>query len=475
MARIVVIGGGIAGLTTALLLGRDGHHVTVLERDPAAPVAPRDAFTGWERRGVPQFRLPHVFVPRVCELLDDELPDVNTALVAGGAIRSNRIAALPVAMTGGFRPADRRFDQVTGRRAMVEATIAAIAAREDGLDVRRGAVVGALVPGSARPAGVPHVTGVALATGERVPADLVVDCSGRRSAVPALLASIGATRPVIERGDDGFVYYCRHFRGPSSPALLGPPLQAYDSVSFVTIPGDNGTWSVGLMAATADRWMRRATDPASWSRIVGSYPLVAHWLDGEPITDVQVMAATPDRTTHHLVDERPVATGIVAVGDAAAATSPAFGRGAALAAMQAACLRDVLREVSVREPVELTHRWHDRVGNVVHPFVDDTLAASRHRHAEIEAQLARRPYVTADPAWAFAEALGRAAPHDPELLRAMMAIASVFERGADLARRRDLVRRLDQLTGSPALPGPSRGELEELVAAAGLGSAAAAG
>ena len=49
--------------------------------------------------------------------------------------------------------------------------------------------------------------------------------------------------------------------------------------------------------------------------------------------------------THHLVDERPVATGIIAVGDAAAATSPAFGRGAALAAMQAACLRDVLREV----------------------------------------------------------------------------------------------------------------------------------
>jgi 2-polyprenyl-6-methoxyphenol hydroxylase-like FAD-dependent oxidoreductase len=358
---------------------------------------------------------------------------------------------------------------------MVEATLAAVAAAEDGLDVRRGAAVRALVPGRARPAGVPHITGVALATGERVPADLVVDCSGRRSAVPALLESIGATRPVAERGDDGFVYYCRHFRGPALPALLGPPLQAYDSVSFVTIPGDNGTWSVGLMAATADRWMRRATDPALWTRIVSSYPLLAHWLDGEPITDVQVMAGTPDRMTHHLVDQHPVATGIVAVGDAAAATSPALGRGAALAAMQAACLRDVLREVTAREPVELSHRWHDRVGNVVHPFVIDALAAARHRHAEIEAQLARRPYVTADPGWAFAQALGRAAPHDPELLRAMLGIASVFERGADLARRRDLVRRLDELTDSPALPGPSRDELEDLVAAAGLGSAAAAG
>ena len=32
--RILIIGGGICGLGTALLLGRDGHEVTVLERDP---------------------------------------------------------------------------------------------------------------------------------------------------------------------------------------------------------------------------------------------------------------------------------------------------------------------------------------------------------------------------------------------------------------------------------------------------------
>jgi hypothetical protein len=171
-------------------------------------------------------------------------------------------------------------------------------------------------------------------------------------------------------------------------------------------------------------------------------------------------------------------TGILAVGDAAAATSPAFGRGTALAAMQAVCLRDVLREVSATEPVELAHRWHDRVGNIVLPFVADTLAASRHRHAEIEAQLARRAYATTDAEWAFAQALGRAAPHDPELLRATMAIAAVYERGADIARRRDLVRRLDAHTDSPALPGPSRDELEDLVAAAHgsrAGAAVAAG
>jgi 2-polyprenyl-6-methoxyphenol hydroxylase-like FAD-dependent oxidoreductase len=469
VARIVVIGGGFGGLTTALLLARDGHHVTVLERDAEPPADPRTAFDTWTRRGVPQFRLPHVVMPRVREIFDAELADVNAALMAFGAHRSNRIVELPVEMTGGVRPGDERFDVLTGRRAMVEATIAATAAAEDGIDVRRGVVVRALAPGSGRPAGVPHVTAAVLATGERIPADLVVDCSGRRSTVPAMLEAMGATRPVDELGDPGFVYYCRHFHGAELPALLGPPLQHYDSLSFVTIPGDNHTWSVGVMSTTSDTWMRQAGDPQVWSRILRSYPLLAHWIDAEATTDVQVMARTPDRITRYLVDGRPVATGIVAIGDAAASTSPAYGRGLSFAAMGARCLRDVLREVPTVDAAELSHRWHDRVGNVVHPFVEDTLALARHRHAEIEAQIAGRRHRPSDPGWELGQALVRAAAHDPELLRAMLGVASVLERGADIARCRDLVVRLQAVGNQPGLPGPSRAELE-----ASIGNARAA-
>src|SRR5688572_19791646 len=56
MAEIVVVGAGITGLTSAMLLARDGHHVTVLERDPAPPpVDPAHAWAEWQRRGVNQF------------------------------------------------------------------------------------------------------------------------------------------------------------------------------------------------------------------------------------------------------------------------------------------------------------------------------------------------------------------------------------------------------------------------------------
>ena len=62
--RIVFIGGGIAGLCGAMLLARDGHQVTVLERDAAPAGPPSTAWDGWQRRGVGQFRLPHGFQAR---------------------------------------------------------------------------------------------------------------------------------------------------------------------------------------------------------------------------------------------------------------------------------------------------------------------------------------------------------------------------------------------------------------------------
>ena len=73
MARIVVLGAGICGMATAILLARDGHDVTVLERD-AEPVRDSvdEAWSAWERAGVAQFRQPHFLQARVRHVLDRE-------------------------------------------------------------------------------------------------------------------------------------------------------------------------------------------------------------------------------------------------------------------------------------------------------------------------------------------------------------------------------------------------------------------
>jgi len=60
MARIVVLGGGVCGLATAMMLARDGHDVVVLERDAdPARSSTEAAWDSWERGGIAQFRQPH--------------------------------------------------------------------------------------------------------------------------------------------------------------------------------------------------------------------------------------------------------------------------------------------------------------------------------------------------------------------------------------------------------------------------------
>jgi glycine/D-amino acid oxidase-like deaminating enzyme len=61
MSRIVVCGGSVIGLSTAMMLAIDGHTVTVVESDgSAAPTEPADAWDAWQRTGVSQFRQPQL-------------------------------------------------------------------------------------------------------------------------------------------------------------------------------------------------------------------------------------------------------------------------------------------------------------------------------------------------------------------------------------------------------------------------------
>lgn len=93
---ILLVGGGICGLGTALLLARDGHEVTVLERDAdPVPDSPQDAWESWARKGVPQFRQPHNFMPGLRLLVDAVLPDVQAALGRASAARFDLVHPLP--------------------------------------------------------------------------------------------------------------------------------------------------------------------------------------------------------------------------------------------------------------------------------------------------------------------------------------------------------------------------------------------
>jgi 2-polyprenyl-6-methoxyphenol hydroxylase-like FAD-dependent oxidoreductase len=461
---VLVVGAGVGGLTTAALLAGDGHQVTVVERDPSPPPATaEEAWAAWDRTGVNQFRMLHYFQPRFREVLELELPDVAAALDDVGVARIDILEDIPESMTGGRQPGDERLIALTGRRPVVEAGLAAGVARA-GIDVQRGrAIAGLLVEAGGS---VPQVVGVAFDDGTDRRADLVVDASGRRSALPRWLADAGARPPAEEVEDCGFVYYGRHFRSAdgSLPPAFGPPLQPYGTVSVLALPADHGTWGVGVITSARDAELRGLRDVDRWSAVVRACPLLAHWIDAEPLDDaVAVMAKIEDRHRTFVLDGVPVATGVLAVADAWACTNPSVGRGATIGLLHAVALRDLLRKED--DPAALAVAWHDVTNEVVEPWYRATLAFDRHRLGEVHALLDGTTYETDDPGWEITQAMLAGAAKDPAVLRASIRIGSVLDHPDDVLAEPGLFERIVAAGAGwrdEQLPGPDRATLVAL-------------
>jgi 2-polyprenyl-6-methoxyphenol hydroxylase-like FAD-dependent oxidoreductase len=468
MPRIVVLGGGICGLATAMMLARDGNAVTVLERDPEpAPGSLDEAWESWERRGVAQFRQPHYVHARTRQVLDAELPDVCTALAADGARRYDPLSALPPSITDRTgRPGDERFVTLTARRTTFERVVARAAEAEPGVEVRRGVGVDGVLTGPSAANGVPHVAGVRTSGAEEVHADLVVDAMGRGSKLPAWLRAAGAAPVHEEASDSGFVYYTRFFRG-TLPEVRAPLNTPIGSISILTLPGDRGTWSVTIYGTTGDRPIKGLRHGDRWDAVLASLALHRHWAEGEPVDGVVAMSGIADRYRRLAPDGRPVATGVALVADAAACTNPSLGRGISLGLMHAASLPAVVR-AHAEDPQAFAEAWDARTEEQLTPWYRATVAFDRARHAQVEAILEGRPPQPPDtPAGKATAALMLAVRHDPDVFRGLLDIMSCLALPQEVMARPGFAERVFELAAAhdpPPPPGPDREQLLGLLA-----------
>jgi hypothetical protein len=234
------------------------------------------------------------------------------------------------------------------------------------------------------------------------------------------------------------------------------------------LPADNGTWGMGLVTSGHDAELRAARKEETWTSVIGAYPLIAHWLDGEPISDVEIMAKIEDRHRTFVVDGKPVATGVAPVADSWACTNPSVGRGASIGLIHATALRDLIRRHGLDDPMSFALDWHDTTLETTEPLYRDTLDFDRHRLAQIEAQIAGVPYETDDPAWAIGRTMEAAASSDPDIFRGFVDIASLLARPDEVLSRPGLLDKVISYADVPAepLPGPSRSELLDVVRSA---------
>jgi 2-polyprenyl-6-methoxyphenol hydroxylase-like FAD-dependent oxidoreductase len=353
MSDVIVIGGGAAGLGTALALARDGRAVTVLERDETnLPDSPDAAFRSWARRGAPQLRHSHAFLARLRLLLAARAPDVLAALLEHGASEMRFVDNLPPTMTGFTpQPGDEDLVALACRRVTFDWVLRRAILAEPAVTLVGGTRVEGLLTMPGDKHGQPHVEGVRTAEGD-YRGQLVVDAGGRASSLPAWLEAIGAERPWQEQSDISILYLSRFYRlneakGP--PPVDGVVGGDLGYMKYGVFPGDSGTFSITLAIPTDDPELRGLLRPAAFDALASVLPTTAGWIAGGRAAaldhdggDVAVMAKLRNRLRRVVVDGTPVATGIVSVGDAAVVTNPLYGRGTSLGLVHAYALADLL-------------------------------------------------------------------------------------------------------------------------------------
>jgi 2-polyprenyl-6-methoxyphenol hydroxylase-like FAD-dependent oxidoreductase len=469
MAKAVVIGAGPTGLATAMLLAQRDFEVVVLDRDPAAPDAVDSAWADWARRSVGQFRQVHFLTAGGRRLLEQHLPAVVEEMLAAGAVRFNQIASLGAAM--GLDVADvdlTPFETVTScRRPIMEYGFVRAARATPGVEIRNGVAVKGLQAGPSAVDGVPHVTGVITDRDETVHADVVVDAGGRRSAVGAMVADLGA-RPVEEHAEElGFVYNTRYYRADAVPELRTDALSALGSISILTMPGDRGHWSVTLYHSTNDKAMRRVRDPEVFERVVRAHPLHAHLVDGEAVTEVTPMAATVNTQRSFVIDGQPVATGLVPVGDAWGFTNPSIGRGITLGLMHAVDVAPVVA-AHAGDPATMAKEWERATNERAALWHDATVSFDRIRGPEIEAyrQGLPDPHDPNDISVAGPRAFVSASHYDPQCLAWFGEVASCISLPDQVVAREGVLEKvLEVALSNPPYqpPHPDRATLESLL------------
>jgi len=317
--HVVVVGGGVAGLTATLALARRGHAVTVVERDDTPMPTSADEAFDWNRRGAPQVRHSHAFLARLVGLLRREYPDVYSALLAEGAGEMRFGDDLPPTIEHFERePGDDELVMLACRRTTFEWVLRRAALAEGHVTFRTGvAVDGVLIDQSDR-ASPPRITGVHLADGTGLAADLTVVAAGRRSALDDWLARAGAGLPREEVDDTGIVYFSRFYRlvdGASYPPRAGPIGGDLGYLKYGVFVGDNRTFSVTLATPTDDAELRRLlSDPVRFDACAAALVATAPWLDGRatPLAGhVHVMAGLLNRWREYVVDGVPLVTGMV--------------------------------------------------------------------------------------------------------------------------------------------------------------------
>ncbi len=492
--RIVILGSGISGMCTALALAKRGLNITVLERDTPPPEGDADkAFFEWPRRGASQFRHPHAFLGLMCNLLEENYPDLLEDFYAAGARRLDFREMLSPELQAGYspEPGDEKLWMLLCRRATIETVLRRYVERLPNIQVINGITIDGVVA-EQREGGSLNVRGVRVrrdcveAFGETIEADVLVDASGRTTKFPGYFARLGTEVP--EENDSAeIVYYTRHYQlndGVEEPPRGGKDRSAGDLgyIKFGVFPGDAGSFAIIVCLHNDERKLREAIkDGDTFDAVCRSIPGLAPWLEeGKYEATTHPFGIGDIRAVwrHFVVDGKPLALNYFAVGDAAIRTNPLYGRGCSTSILHAHLLADVLTESD--DPVHRALAFDENTENAIRPIFSTSLAEDkngiRKALASARGELLDKPdSLKRWFATAFGDALAAASRYNLRVTRGVMRTVNLLEKpGAFLEDKKTrlivflyMFRGRKRNASARIVRGPSRTEMLSLIESEG--------
>jgi 2-polyprenyl-6-methoxyphenol hydroxylase-like FAD-dependent oxidoreductase len=439
----VVLGGSIAGLLAARVLADRYASVTLVERDRLPAGAEH-------RRSVPHGHHVHGMLPRGLQILEELLPGFTQRVVSAGGLAGDVLANVRWYLNGRLlRRAETGLTALSASRPLLEAAIRERVRALPNVTVLDGYdVVGLCASAGLERITAATVTGPTGGDIRTVPADLVVDATGRGSRTPRWLAELGYEPPPIDRVVVGLSYSSCLFEEPDG--MFG------DDIVVVTarFPGqrrssvmqrlEGGRVLVTLAGVLGERppdtldgfpgYARTLAMPDTYEMVRAAKPI------GAPVP-----FRCPTYVRHRYEQLTRFPAGLLIAGDANCSFNPVYGQGMGVAAMNALALRDELEHGGEPDP----YRYFLAVSRTLEaPW---RLAVG----ADLALPGVTGPVLPDSPL--TGEYLGRlqlAATEDTEVAAAFLRVTSLVDPPAALLRP-DIVERVirrDQTTATPSLP-----------------------
>jgi len=421
----IVIGGSMGGLVASRVLSDHFEHVTLIDRDTFPEV-------GQHRRGVPQGVHTHGLLASGRRVLESLFPGICDELIQCGVPNGDILAESRWFCEGAcLSRCPSGLNGLLLSRPLLEGTVRRRLLAIANIKPIENAVVDGLVTSSDSR----RVAGVRLqGSGETIPADLVVDSTGRGSHSPAWLESIGFAKPEEEKVEVAIAYTTRLFRRRAND-LNG------DS-AVVIPPTPDGKRGGVMLAQEGDRWTVTLVgyfghvapnDLAGFIEFAKTLPApYIHEVvsQAEPIGDAST-ARFPYSIRRRYEKMRSFPDGYLVFGDAVCSFNPIYGQGMSAAAQQSEALQQCLREGDK----DLARRFFARASKVV----DNPWSIAVGSDLRIPETIGPRNAGVSFINWYIAK-LHKAAHRDPEASVAFLKVANLLAPPPSIMRPRIAMR-----------------------------------